>query len=299
MLFKTFNVKKIILIILILVLFVIVYVQQVFCRNKVENFLTEKINNEKRTLFKTKSPYQKIEIMKVGEPLNLGKCLILDNEVQLCSHDEHKYHELMVHFPIRYLKKLEKVLIIGGGDLMNLREVMKYSTIQKIYVLELDKKVVKTCLKFFDVSDYNLDSRVQIMYGDAAKSILNLKSMKFDLIILDLTESLPNNVSVGKLSFLKSCKKLLDKYGVLVMNGKGNESRLSKIFKYTNSFGCYLKTFEEYYEFVLCSDKIDFSSQKLKDSKKAKWKNIKTTFYNKNNHFNYFNWYSFMNKEHI
>lgn len=295
MLIKRNKVKKIFLIILILIFIFLTFKK---CYKIFNTYKETFSNNERTTLYKTKSPYQRIEVMKVGEPLDLGKCLILDNEVQLCSGDEYKYHELMIHFPVSYLKKLENVLIVGGGDLMNLREVMKYSTINKVYVLELDKKVVKTCVKFFDVSDYKYDSRVNILYGDAAKSILELKSIKFDLVILDLTESLPNNVSVGKLSFLKSCKKLLDENGILVMNGKGNESRLSKIFKYTNSFGCYLKTFEEYYEYVICSDKINFRTHEMNVTT-SKWKKIKTNFYKKNNHFKYFNWYSFMDKEHI
>lgn len=102
-----------------------------------------------KTIYKTHSPFQKIEVIKIQKPTRLGKCLILDNEVQLCSSDEHKYHELMVHFPIYYLNVLKNVLIIGGGDLMNLRELMKYSRIEKIVILELDKKVVETVVNFF------------------------------------------------------------------------------------------------------------------------------------------------------
>ena len=61
-----------------------------------------------------------------------GKCLIINNEIQLCSKNEHIYHELIVHMPMLYLNRnIKNVLIIGGGDLMTLREVMKYNTIKK------------------------------------------------------------------------------------------------------------------------------------------------------------------------
>ena len=248
-----------------------------------------------QTLVKTRSPYQRIEVLKMKKPISLGKCLVLDNEVQLCTVDEHKYHELMIHFPVQYLDHFKNVLIIGGGDLMNLREVMKYETIKKVEVLELDPKVIATCEKYFKVSQYSDDHRVRIQHGDAAQTIKNIKG-KFDLIILDLTESLGNNVPVGKFSFLKTCKHLLADQGVLVMNGRNNQTKLKKLFKYTYTYGCFLKTFEEFYEYVICSDKCDFPDIRPKN---APWKEIPTKFYKRSRHASYFNWYSVAERDHV
>ena len=64
-----------------------------------------------------------------------GKCLYLDGEKQLCENEEHLYHETIVHVAGAYIKKIENVLIIGGGDCMTLREVMKYNTIKNVTMI--------------------------------------------------------------------------------------------------------------------------------------------------------------------
>ena len=104
------------------------------------------------------SPYQRVKIATVKAPQKIGKCMILDDVVQLCSKDEHKYHELMVHFPIYYLNVFKRALIIGGGDLMNLREIMKYNSLEKVIILELDEDVVKTS----DYKDQKTDDKIEI-----------------------------------------------------------------------------------------------------------------------------------------
>lgn len=294
---KEFKFRDISIIVSFFIIFILlILVKGIFTSSESFTNNSNKSKNIEDILFKKKSPHQTIEVTKMHYPIDLGRCLILDNEVQLSTGDEHKYHELMVHFPVYYLSKLKNVLIIGGGDLMNLREVMKYSTIKNVYILELDKEVVSTCKKFFNVSDYKKDPRVKIIYGDAAKTISKIKNLKFDLILLDLTESLPNNLPVGKVNFIKTCRKKLDKNGILVMNGIGNKDKLSSVFKYTKLYGCYLKTFEEYYQYVICSDKDDFKSF---SAEKNEWKKVDTKFYKTENHHDFFNWYSFINKVHI
>ena len=93
-----------------------------------------------------------IEISELGK---YGRCLIIKNEIQLCEKDEHIYHEMIVHLPIMYIKKpLQNVVIVGGGDLMTLREVMKYNTIEKVFMLELDPTIVDLCEEYFNQSKY-------------------------------------------------------------------------------------------------------------------------------------------------
>ena len=94
------------------------------------------------------SDYQKIEVIQFKKnSLGYDKCLLLNNEPQLCNNDEKEYHEIIVHFPAYYISKIEKVLIIGGGDCMTLREVMKYPTIKRVDMLELDKQVISVSKK--------------------------------------------------------------------------------------------------------------------------------------------------------
>ena len=240
--------------------------------------------------YDVESPYQRIEVSTIKAPSKIGKCMILGNEVQLCSKDEHKYHELMVHFPIYYLDSFQTALIVGGGDLMNLREIMKYETLKKVVLLELDQEVVNTAVDHFGVKRYENDPRVHIIYGDAAENIELIGNTPMDLVILDLTEDLDNNVPVGKVDFILRCKSMMSENGVFVMNGRSNEKKLKNIFKYAFRYGCYLKTFEEYYEFVICSDVHNFPAI---EKKSTWWKDdITTRFYKRRKHAKYFNWYS-------
>ena len=53
---------------------------------------------------------------------------------------------MIVHFPVMYIKQpLKNMVIIGGGDLMTLREVMKYYSIEKVFMLELKPKIINLC----------------------------------------------------------------------------------------------------------------------------------------------------------
>ena len=115
---------------------------------------------------------------------------------------------MIVHFPIMYLKKpLQNVVIIGGGDLMTLREVMKYYTIENVFMLELDPTIVDLCERHFNQSKYEDDQRVEIIYGDAndtIDSILDEYRGNIDLVIIDTTEDNTNNTSVDSPRFFKS-----------------------------------------------------------------------------------------------
>lgn len=241
-------------------------------------------------IYKQETPYQTIQISNIDQSVNLGTCLILDNEVQLCSYDEKHYHELMIHFPVTYLPKLKRALVVGGGDMMNLRELMKYSTIESVVVLELDRSVTNACQKYFNIHTYEDDERVSIYYGDALKTINRLSPGTFDLVTIDLTEDSENNNPLNKASFLSKCKNMLNDRGILVMNGESNQRVLRRIFEYTNRYGTFLQTFAEYYQFVICSDSIDFSLR-ANLSRVPRWKRVPCTFYDRKKHRSYFSWY--------
>ena len=67
---------------------------------------------------------------------------------QIIANKWTKYQEKIQE---EYLKNnVEYVTIIGGGDLMTLREVMKYKTIKKVFMLELNQEIVTLCKEYFD-----------------------------------------------------------------------------------------------------------------------------------------------------
>lgn len=230
-----------------------------------------------------------IEISELGKH---GRCLIIENEVQLCEKQEHIYHEMIVHFPVIYLKKpLQNVVIIGGGDLMTLREVMKYYTIENVFMLELDPTVVDLCEKYFNQSKYEDDQRVKIIYGDANETIDDIIEEyegSIDLVIIDTTEDNTNNTSVDSPRFFKKCFKLLNHAGIIVKNGAFFKNMLENFEnKNTISYNVNIPYFQEKYYFTIASNQennIRKTNLQIK-----KWNNyeINTKFYKPKKHNKY------------
>lgn len=283
------NIVKITLVI-ILILITIIYLFQT------KEYFTNKNENKNKVLtYEDNIPnflllYGKNGI-SIGDTKKYGRCLVIDNEIQLCDKQEHIYHELIVHFGYQYLSKpLKKVLIIGGGDLMTLREVMKYKTIEKVYMLELNKTIVKKCKKYFDVTDYPKDDRVEIIYGDAYQTIDTLKNEigQIDMCIIDTTEDNSNNLSIDRISFFEKCFKLLNIKGVLIKNGEYFSHLLSnKMGMNCINFGAYMPYFNAVYQFVICGKKGN--NLQGKHIYKDRWlkEKVKTNYYDVSKHEDY------------
>lgn len=262
-----------------------------------ENFIDTNV----KILHKETSKFQDISIIE-GD--NEVKCLLLNDEIQLCTNNEKIYHELIVHFPAAYLTSLKKVLIIGGGDLMTLREVMKYN-ISRVDMIELDDAVINASLKHFttsNISKYENDKRVNIHIGDASILIDNIpENIKYDLIIIDTTEDSNINTPVETKCFFRKCKKMLNSKGIMIKNGYTSEHmdnviKMKKIniFNYLadlfNNIALYKINTPDYqeneeYKFIMCSDTYNINDPIVNNE----IKNIKLFEYNTKKHYSYIN----------
>ena len=84
------------------------------------------------------SEFQRIDILQTEE---FGKVLVLDGELMLTQKDEFIYHEMITHVPMAVHPNVKHVLVIGAGDGGTIRELVKYHTIERIDMVEVDKKV--------------------------------------------------------------------------------------------------------------------------------------------------------------
>lgn len=281
---------------IILFIFIIYFIVSNICKYlKVEkygnmDFLEEEFNLDAKVLYSQQTPYNLIDILEY-QPNKHGfnKCLFLNEELQFCDGKEYKYHEIIAHYPSSYLSKIENVLIVGGGDCMTLREIVKYPDLKKVKMLEIDNEVINVSKKYFKTSSYENDPRVEIIIGDASKTIKKQENGKYDLIIIDTTEMGEPNTVIDSLSFFKDCKRCLKNNGILVKNGENikNFSNLDKIFKYKklfktnyNIFGLYYDGANEYI-FMMFSD-TDFTKRKCHKINKLKYYDCK-----KHNNFSY------------
>ena len=150
--------------------------------------------------------------------------MVLDGAIQLSRKDEFIYHEMLAHTVLFYHPKPKNVLIIGGGDGGILREVLKHP-ISKVYLCEIDKKVVEVSKKYFPfVSQGSLkNKKVKIYFEDGVQFIKKFKNF-FDVIIIDITD--PSDLSFPLLThgFYSDLKTALREKGIVAVQSGGLES---------------------------------------------------------------------------
>ena len=234
-----------------------------------------------------KSLYHTIDVIDTKNE-EIGKCLLLNDELQFCSGDERKYHELIVHFGVQYLPEAcpKRVLIVGGGDCLVLREVMKYPDVI-VDVLELDDMVTRVSEKHFGADRMSKSPSVTWTYGNVRASVKKLKQ-KYDYIIVDTTETTDHNLETDTNAFYEDVRALLHVYGVLVKNGSSCETQMKSAFAYTMSYGYDSKAHAARYNFTLGAS-FDF---KHKIVTTGIWYalNLKTVFYGPDDHFKFLKW---------
>lgn len=169
-----------------------------------------------RIIFTEQSVYQRIIVTKFKEDIRL----FLNGNLQFSSLDEYRYHESLVHIPLSYVKQKEEILVLGGGDGLVVRELLKYPEIQHITVVDIDPKMTKLAQtnKFFlEINEHSLlNSKVTVVNEDALKFVENTQIL-YNAVIIDLPD--PEDPSLGRLytkEFYGRVKQRMSKDGVLV-----------------------------------------------------------------------------------
>ncbi|WP_026652983.1 polyamine aminopropyltransferase [Butyrivibrio proteoclasticus] len=170
-----------------------------------------------RVVLIEQTQYQKIVMTKHKDDTRL----FIDGNCQFSTKDEYRYHEALVHVPMSKVANRENVLILGGGDGMAVREVLKYDTVKNIDLVDLDGEMIRICSTNKSITEINenslLSDRLNIHIEDAYEYLENNSSL-YDLIIVDLPD--PNSESLNKLYsnvFYRLCKSALNDGGVLVV----------------------------------------------------------------------------------
>ena len=164
-------------------------------------------------LYHEVSEFQQIDIF---DSFEFGRFLTLDGCMMLTEKDEFIYHEMIVHVPMCAKLNAKKVLVIGGGDGGTARELLRYKTIERIDLVEIDEKVVESCKKFIPQTAACLDDpRVQIFYEDGLKFVRH-KVDEYDLIIVDSTDPFGPGEGLFTKEFYGNCFNALHADGVMV-----------------------------------------------------------------------------------
>ena len=172
-----------------------------------------------KVIYSEQTPYQKLVLTKHKDDVRL----YINGNIQFSSSDEYRYHEALVHVPMSAANKREKVLILGGGDGLAVREVLKYKEVQQIDLVDLDAGVTELCRSNKDIKKLNegsLDSSKLKIYNEDAYEFLesNMGKDVYDVILVDMPD--PNSETVNKLYtdlFYRLCSRNLSEEGVMAV----------------------------------------------------------------------------------
>lgn len=168
-----------------------------------------------KTLCIERTEYQLVEVYE--HPV-FGKMLILDGKPQLSTLDEQVYHEVLTHPAMLAHPNPRRIAIFGGGDGGILREVLKYDSVDEVYLVDIDRRVVDICRRYLgEVSQGAFDDpRVKPVYMDAYRFVEEWGGEPFDIIIMDLTDPV-SLISAGLYTYesFKMISSKLSRGGVL------------------------------------------------------------------------------------
>lgn len=196
-----------------------------------ENLYTDDI------IFARSSPYQRIVLTRWKDDLRL----FLNSHLQFSSKDEYRYHEALVHPAMQFLNSPKRVLVLGGGDGLALREVLKYDSVESVTLVDLDPDMTRLFSTNELLRQLNADSlrspKLSIVNADAFVW-LDQTSEVFDFAAVDFPD--PTNYALGKL-YTTAFYRLLQRR--LTENGAAAIQATSPMFA-RQSYWCIVKTIE-------------------------------------------------------
>ena len=163
------------------------------------------------------TPYQRLVVTRWRDDLRL----FINNNLQFSSHDEYRYHEALVHPGLVSLPGAKRVLVLGGGDGLAVREILKYPNVESVTLVDLDPAMTSlfsTAPALVALNQGSLNSpRVKVINADALQWLEENRDF-YDFIVIDFPD--PTNFALGKLytsAFYRLLEKRLSARGLLVV----------------------------------------------------------------------------------
>jgi spermidine synthase len=214
------------------------------------------------------TPYQRLVITRWKDDLRL----YINGNLQFSSRDEHRYHEALVHPAMQSVPWARSVLILGGGDGLALREVLRYGNVKKVTLVDLDPQMTSLFSTSAPLVALNHgsfhDPRVQLINADAARWIEDDRD-SYDVAFIDFPD--PSTFALGKLysvPFYALVSKHIAAHGLVVVQATSPyfaphaywsiEATLREAGYHTYPYHTYVPSFGEW-GFILASIAGNFS----------------------------------------
>jgi spermidine synthase len=218
-------------------------------------------------VYSTTTPYQRLVITRWKDDLRL----YINGNLQFSSRDEYRYHEALVHPVLEALPWARRVLVLGGGDGLALREILRYPNIEQVTVVDLDPAMTGAFTTRDELVKLNGGSfrnpRARVVNADAAQWLQKSEEM-FDAVIIDFPD--PSSFALGKLysvPFYGMVKKHLAANGLMVVQSTSPffaphaywtvDATLRDVGLRTHPYHAYVPSFGEW-GFILASPQLDY-----------------------------------------
>jgi spermidine synthase len=189
-------------------------------------------------IFARDTRYQHIVLTRFKDDIRL----FLNSHLQFSSRDEYRYHEALIHPGLSAIPTPRRVLVLGGGDGLAVREILKYPQVESITLVDLDPEMTRLFSTHPMLTALNHKSfsspKVHIINADAFPWVDSDRE-SFDFIVVDFPD--PTNYSLGKLyttAFYKAAARHLSAQGLMVVQST------SPMFA-RDSFWCIAQTIKQ------------------------------------------------------
>jgi spermidine synthase len=198
-----------------------------------------------------------------------GKMLFIDGSPQSAERDEFMYHEALVHPAMCLHPNPRHLLLLGGGPGAALREMLRYRSVARITMVDIDGEAVETCRRMLPEWSCGAfdDPRVDLVVGDG-KAWLEKTAEGFDVIIMDLTDQvdLVPSFPLYTQAFFDTLKSHLRPGGIAVVQSgsfSGVETfccasickTLAAVFGHVRAYSHYIPSFFSEWSFVMASER--------------------------------------------
>ncbi|MCG7532854.1 polyamine aminopropyltransferase [Psychrobium sp. MM17-31] len=208
-----------------------------------------------QVVYSQQTPYQKLVVTR--STTNRDRKLYIDGHIQFSSRDEYRYHENLVHPTLSVAGSRKNVLILGGGDGLAAREILKYDDVEQVHLVDIDPEMTRIAkeLPFLKrLNEKSMWSPKVTAFNEDAFSFINKPGILYDRVIVDMPD--PHNEAINKLyskEFYTMIKRRMADNGVLVTQSSSPfftrqvfwciEKTLDHVFSNTLSYQTTLPSF--------------------------------------------------------
>ena len=172
----------------------------------------------KNKIHEEQSAFQKITLYDTE---TFGHLMVIDDCMMVSQRDNFLYHEMMSHPVLFCHPQPENVAIIGGGDCGTLKEVLKHTTVKRLWQIDIDERVTRLAEDYFpELCTSNQDPRAQLLFDDGIVWIQQQAPNSLDVIIVDSTDPVGPAAGLFSVDFLRACYQALKPEGILVQQSE-------------------------------------------------------------------------------